>query len=441
MEQDFFTPLLPQSFTNLSTKAKKKWLKKETILAKGAHYFDWTASGLAAKCVEKRIKALLPFYANPHSESSLHSKIIGDSYEQARKNLKSIFGLDSSFVLISCGFGSSAAIKKFQEIIGIYLPPQTKKTLKLGEIDKSTLPLVLIGPYEHHSNELSFKEGLCEVIRIPLSSEGLVDLHALEQILITNANRRIIASFSLASNVSGILTPFAPLSNLIRQYGGIICFDMASSSAYFDIPSAFYDVAFLSPHKLLGGISSSGILIIKRNLINKTLPPTFCGGGVVGYVSRTSQIYFSQEEIREESGTPGILEFIRASLAYQLREEVGQEWIMQTKEKLIKIFREFLENHPKILTYGNLDHNVIGTFAFNLKGKSPYEVASELSQKYGILVRAGCSCAGPYGHDLLGLEDNATFAQKPGWIRVSLHYTHRKKDVHYLCECLKKLCK
>ncbi len=441
MEQDFFAPLLPQSFAALSTKEKKKWLKKEVLLAKNTHYFDWTASGLAAKCVEKRMKRILPFYANPHSESSLHSKIIGDSYEQARKSLKAIFGLDSSFALISCGFGSSAAIKKFQEIAGIYLPPQTKKALKLGEIDKSTLPLVLIGPYEHHSNELSFREGLCEVIRIPLSSDGLMDLNALKQILIANANRRIIASFSLASNVSGILTPFAPLSNLIRQYGGIVCFDMASSSAYFDIPATFYDVAFLSPHKLLGGISSSGILIIKRNLINKSLPPTFCGGGVVGYVSRTSQIYFVNEEIREESGTPGILEFIRANLAYQLREEIGQEWIMQTKEGLIKIFREFLENHSKIITYGNQNHNIIGTFAFNLKDKSPYEVATELSHKYGILVRAGCSCAGPYGHDLLGLEDDTTFTQKPGWIRVSLHYTHRKKDVYYLCHCLKKLCK
>ncbi len=35
------------------------------------------------------------------------------------------------------------------------------------QIDKNTLPLVIVGPYEHHSNELSFREGLCECIRIP----------------------------------------------------------------------------------------------------------------------------------------------------------------------------------------------------------------------------------------------------------------------------------
>ena len=216
---------------------------------------------------------------------------------------------------------------------------------------------------------------------------------------------------------------------------------MASSSAYFDIPSHFYDVAFLSPHKLLGGIASSGILIIKRALINKTLPPTFCGGGVVGYVSRTSQLYFANEEIREEAGTPGILEFIRASLAYQLREEIGQEWITNSKKELIKILKEFLENESKITIYGNPNYNSNGTFSFNIQNKSPYEIANKLSKDFGILVRAGCSCAGPYGHDLLGLKDNTIFEQKPGWIRVSLHYTHQKKEIHYLCNSLKILCK
>lgn len=436
-----FAPLLPDSFQILSHKEKKAFLKKETILKKKIHYFDWTASGLAAKCIEKRIRKILPFYANPHSESSSHSKIIGEIYENARKNLKTFFGLDSSFALISCGFGSSAAIKKFQEIMGIYLPPQTKSNLNLENLDKSLLPLVIIGPYEHHSNELSFREGLCEVIRIPLDTQGLIDLEMLQHILSSNTHRKIIASFSLASNVSGIIAPFAEISHLVRKYGGIVCFDMASSSAYFDIPSHFYDVAFLSPHKLLGGIASSGILIIKRALINKTLPPTFCGGGVVGYVSRTSQLYFANEEIREEAGTPGILEFIRASLAYQLREEIGQEWIANSKKELIKILKEFLENESKITIYGNPNYNSNGTFSFNIQNKSPYEIANKLSKDFGILVRAGCSCAGPYGHDLLGLKDNTIFEQKPGWIRVSLHYTHQKKEIHYLCNSLKILCK
>ncbi|CAM2851287.1 aminotransferase class V-fold PLP-dependent enzyme [Helicobacter burdigaliensis] len=429
MKNDFFSPFLE----NLTPKQKINSLKKNCILAKNALYFDWTASGLGLKLVEKRISKLLPFYANTHSDNSPHSKLISDIYEGSRENLKQIFGLDENYSLISCGFGSSAAIKKFQEIMGIYIPPKAKQYLT---IKKENLPLVIIGPYEHHSNELSFKEGLCEVKRIPLTKDGLIDLEVLKQVLEENKGRKIIASFSLCSNVSGILAPFWEISYLVRKYGGIVCFDMASSSSYFNIPAEFYDVAFLSPHKLLGGIGSSGILIIRKELIDKTLPPTFCGGGVVGYVSRTSQIYHSNEEIREEAGTPGILQFLRANLAYRIKEEVGEGLILEKKSKLAKPLREFLQNEPKITLYGNQAHNALEIFSFNIQNHSPYDVAKFLGEK-GILVRAGCACAGPYGHDLLGLEDNAVFKEKPGWIRVSVHYTHTKEEITHLCECLK----
>ncbi len=436
MERGFFKSLLP---TFKEQEQKVEILKKQCILKAGMYYFDWTASGLAAFCVESRIQNILPFYANTHSESSKHSEIMGRIYQNARAIISKSFSLDESFAVISCGFGSSAAIKKFQEIMGIYIPPKTKQIL--GDSLKSLeLPLVIVSPFEHHSNELSFREGLCEVVRIPLNEYGLVDLESLELILKQNRGRKIIASFALASNVSGIIAPFVEISNLVRSYGGIMCYDMASSSAYFDIPCDFYDVAFLSPHKLLGGVGSSGVLIIKRDLIDKTLSPTFCGGGVVGYVSRSSARYFAKGEVREEAGTPGILEFIRGGLAYLLRDEIDKQWILAYKEEIARIFKEFLGNEKHVIVYGNLDYNALGIFPFNIRNKSPYEMAGILSREYGILVRAGCSCAGPYGHDLLGLKDNETFLQKPGWIRVSLHYTHTPKDVEYLCNALKRLC-
>ncbi len=185
-------------------------MRQECILQRGFHHFDWTASGLAAKCVESRIREILPFYANTHSESNSHSEITSSLYENAKERLKDIFGLDSHFALISCGFGSTAAIKKFQELLGLYIPPKTKQTLGLDSMsDKSSFPLVIIGPYEHHSNELSFREGLCEVVRIGLNAQGLMDLEVLKSVLQANAGRKIIGSFALGSNVSGILAPFA----------------------------------------------------------------------------------------------------------------------------------------------------------------------------------------------------------------------------------------
>ncbi|MBD5164657.1 aminotransferase class V-fold PLP-dependent enzyme [Helicobacter sp.] len=438
MIQDFFTPLL-RTLPN-DREHKQDILRQECILQRGFHHFDWTASGLAAKCVESRIREILPFYANTHSESNSHSEITSSLYENARERLKDIFGLDSRFALISCGFGSTAAIKKFQELLGLYIPPKTKQALGLDSMgDKSSFPLVIIGPYEHHSNELSFREGLCEVVRIGLNAQGLMDLEVLKSVLQANAGRKIIGSFALGSNVSGILAPFAEISHWIRSFGGIVCFDCASTSAYLDIPPSFYDVAFLSPHKLLGGVGGSGILIVSKALIDKTLPPTFCGGGVVGYVSRTSAQYYAQEQRREEAGTPGILEFLRSYFGYALREEIGREWIQETKIPHICTLKEFFENEPKITTYGNLAHNVLGIFSFNIRGISPFEVAHRLSEEYGILTRAGCACAGPYGHDLLGLEDNASFVQKPGWVRLNVHYTHTQEQINQLLRALKQI--
>lgn len=440
MIQDFLTPLLGELPNNWEL--KRNILRKECILQTGFHHFDWTASGLAAKSVESRLQEILPFYANTHSQSNSHSQLISSLYEGARERLKQIFGLDSSFALISCGFGSSAAIKKFQELLGIYIPPKTKQALGLKTLqEKSSLPLVIIGPYEHHSNELSFREGLCEVVRIGLNAQGLVDLEALKEVLSANIGRKIIGSFALGSNVSGILAPFAEISHLIRSFGGIVCFDCATTSPYLDIPPSFYDVAFLSPHKLLGGVGGSGILIISRALIDKTLPPTFCGGGVVGYVSRKSAQYYAQEEMREEAGTPGILEFLRSCFGYMLREEIGQEWINAVKSPHIRTLQEFLENEPKIITYGNLSHNALGIFSFNICGISSFEVSLKLSKEYGILTRAGCACAGPYGHDLLGLEDETFFIQKPGWVRLNVHYTHTKEEINQLIVALQEILK
>ncbi|WP_300926733.1 aminotransferase class V-fold PLP-dependent enzyme, partial [Helicobacter rodentium] len=173
----------------------------------------------------------------------------------------------------------------------------------------------------------------------------------------------------------------------------------------------------------------------------KTLPPTFCGGGVVGYVSRKSAQYYAQEEMREEAGTPGILEFLRSCFGYMLREEIGQEWINAVKSPHIRTLQEFLENEPKIITYGNLSHNALGIFSFNICGISSFEVSLKLSKEYGILTRAGCACAGPYGHDLLGLEDETFFIQKPGWVRLNVHYTHTKEEINQLIVALQEILK
>ncbi|TQR33001.1 aminotransferase [Campylobacter sp. MIT 99-7217] len=415
-------------------------LKKDIILKKGLYYFDFAASALALKSVEKEIKKVLLTYANTHSDSSSSSFKTQQHYENARLSIKKSLGLNEDFALIACGTGSSGAIKKFQELLGIFAPPRLREKY-CSNLDMKNLPLVIIGPYEHHSNELSFREGLCECVRIPLDEQGELDFKYLESILKANSKRQIIASISLASNVTGILTDFERLSKLVRKYKGIVAFDASSFAPYKNVPCKFYDALFISSHKFIGGVGGSGLLAVKKELCGSK--PSFAAGGTVGYVSRSSVHYLLNEENLEEAGTPGILQLIRASLAFKIRDEIGLKFIEEKEEELKEYFFKQSAKIKDLNLYASNLTKRLPIFSFNIQGISPFDLAFVLSDKFGIQSRAGCACAGPYGHDLLGLKDDENLSFKPGWLRLSFHYTHEKADIDFVIksinESIKKL--
>ena len=415
-------------------------IRKNIILKKGVRYFDYTASGLAYAPIERKIAKYLKTYANTHSESASNALKTQKRYEKARQRLKDALGLDERFYLISAGCGATGAIKKFEEIMGLYLPPMSANRLGEESLKGANLPLVIISPYEHHSNEISLREGLCEVVRIPLSKSGEINFGRLDQLLKINSKREIIGSFSAASNVTGIISDYKKIYVMMKRYGATVAFDAASFSSHDNLDADYFDALFLSPHKLLGGVGSCGLLAIKKELV-KSDKPTFAAGGTVSYVSRSSHFFAPSIERTEEGGTQHVMGLIRASLAYRLRNEVGLDVIKSREDELTKLFCEGLDKIPEVVSYCPRAVPRLPIFAFNVKGVSPYDFAEALSKDYGVQTRAGCACAGPYGHDLLGLKDDQKFDQKPGWVRVSLHYSHTPKDVAYLLKAIKKTIK
>ena len=415
-------------------------IRKNIILKKGVRYFDYTASGLAYAPIERKIAKYLKTYANTHSESASNALKTQKRYEKARQSLKDALGLDERFYLISAGCGATGAIKKFEEIMGLYLPPMSANRLGEESLKGANLPLVIVSPYEHHSNEVSLREGLCEVVRIPLSKSGEINFGRLDQLLKINSKCEIIGSFSAASNVTGIISDYKKIYVMMKRYGATVAFDAASLSPHDNLDADYFDALFLSPHKLLGGVGSCGLLAIKKELV-KSDKPTFAAGGTVSYVSRSSHFFAPSVERAEEGGTQHVMGLIRASLAYRLRNEVGLDVIKSREDELAKLFCEGLDKIPEIVSYCPRAVPRLPIFAFNVKGVSPYDFAEALSRDYGVQTRAGCACAGPYGHDLLGLKDDQKFDQKPGWVRVSLHYSHTQKDVAYLLKAIKKTIK
>ena len=404
-------------------------IRKNIILKQGVHYFDFAASGLAYEPVEREIGEILKTYANTHSDSSSSAIITQRRYEGARESLKKLLGLDERFYLIACGQGATAAIKKFQELLGIYLPPATRGAIGEANLRAAQLPLVLVSPYEHHSN-----------LRVPLSEGGEIDLLALERILKLNAGRRIIGSFSAASNVTGVVSDYKKISELIRAAGGIVAFDCAALSSHANLDCDHFDAIFLSPHKLLGGPASCGLLAIKKELFNSDVP-TFAAGGTVAYASREGHVFLKNPEQLEEGGTPPIIGLIRANLAYTLRNEIGFERIKSAEDELARLFESELDSIDEVINYAPKGAPRLPIISFNVRGVSAYDLAASLSNDFGIQTRAGVMCAGPYAHDLLGIKEGRMPESKPGFVRVSLHYTHTEQDVLYLTGAIKSCIK
>ncbi len=430
MEKRLFGPLLEGHDRAEELLEKSIGIRKET-------YFDFTATGLAFETIEDRIREILEFYANTHSKEAVLAETMQRCYEEARSSLKNSLELEEDFLVIPSGYGATGAIKRFQELMGLYIPPAVCKRLgSKPEVEKK--PLVIVGPYEHHSNELGFRESICDIHRVSMTKDGYVDLEDLENILHANRGREIIGSFCIASNATGIITPYEKISKLLREYGALVCFDAAATSPYMNIPSKLFDVMFLSPHKLLGGPGSCGLLVIREELVDTSIAPTYPGGGTVTYVSRKSHRFHEDAEVREDAGTPAILQIIRAALAYRLRNEMGLEWIKSQKKSLYDYLVGKIKENPEFEILGNTEAENIGIVSIVPKSVSPYELCRELSHRYKIETRAGCSCAGPYGHDLLGLEDDEQMQKSPGWLRISLHPMQTKEKIDYLLESLQK---
>ncbi len=414
-------------------------------------YADYTASGRSLEFIEDYIRAaVLPLYANTHTESSGTGLQTSRFREDARAIIRDALGGNADdHAIIFCGSGSTGAINKLVDVLNLRLPADLNDRYDLlARIPAAERPVVFIGPYEHHSNELPWRESIADVVTIPEDIDGRIDLAALERELTRHADRALkIGSFSAASNVTGIISDTRAISVLLHRVGARSFWDFGAAAPYVDIELAphrpgedpeldYKDAVFISPHKFIGGPGTPGILAARRDLFTNRVPTT-PGGGTVAYVNPSDHVYLSDPEHREEGGTPAIVESIRAGLVFQLKQAVGTDAIREREESFIRRAIERWEGNPNIEVLGShsLDRLSIVSFVVRHNGRYLHHnfVVALLNDLFGIQSRGGCSCAGPYGHRLLGIdvETSHEFEReiergcegiKPGWIRVNFNY-------------------
>ncbi|MGN6473248.1 MAG: aminotransferase class V-fold PLP-dependent enzyme [Mycobacteriales bacterium] len=424
-------------------------------------YADYTASGRALSFIEDFVReAVLPTYANTHTESSGTGRQTTQLREEARRAIRDAVGGDDDTLVIFTGSGATAAIDKIVRILGLRIPSQLEDSYALSaSIPAAQRPVVFVGPYEHHSNELPWRESIADVIEIPADHDGHIDLGALAARLEEYADRPLlIGSFSAASNVTGIVTDTAAVARLLHQHGALSFWDFAAAAPYVDIemapsdPAARLDAVFLSPHKLIGGPGTPGVLAIRRELVTNRVP-SVPGGGTVAYVNPLEHVYLDDPIAREEGGTPDIIGAIRAGLVFALKQEVGVAHIKEVEDALLRRAVDAWRQEPAIEILGNLDAERLSIISFVVrKSAARYLhhnfVVALLNDLFGIQARGGCSCAGPYGHRLLGIDlDHSQAFQheiaagcegiKPGWVRVSFAYFIDEAVADYLIEAVR----
>jgi selenocysteine lyase/cysteine desulfurase len=425
-------------------------------------YADYTASGRALAFIEDFIRdAVLPTYANTHTESSGTGLQTTRLREDARRVIRDALGGDEDTLVIFTGSGATSAIDKMVRILGLRVPSQLEDRYSLSDaIPPAERPVVFVGPFEHHSNELPWRESVADVVEIPADRDGHIDLAALETQLVNYADRPLrIASFSAASNVTGIVSDTADIARLLHRYGTLSFWDFAAAAPYVDIamapaddPEAGLDAVFLSPHKLIGGPGTPGVLAVRRDLVANRVP-SVPGGGTVAYVNPLEHVYLDDPIAREEGGTPDIIGAIRAGLVFQLKQAVGVPLIKAVEDALLRRAVEAWSSEPAIEILGNLDAERLSIVSFVVRqpgGNYLHHnfVVALLNDLFGIQARGGCSCAGPYGHRLLGIDIEHSHAFqheiaagcegiKPGWVRVNFTYFLDETVADYIIEAVK----
>ncbi len=420
-------------------------------------YADYTASGRSLSFVEDFIRdRVLPLYANTHTEASSTGFQTTALREQAREIVRKAVNAGDQDVVVFCGAGATGAIDRVARLLGLAHPSGPDAT------PPEMRPVVFIGPYEHHSNELPWREAAADVVTIREDPDGGVDLAHLEDELRRYAQRPLkLGSFSAASNVTGIVTDVEQVAILLHRHGALSCWDYAAAGPYLPVDMnpapkrphgrlAYKDAVFLSPHKFVGGPGTPGILIAKRSLFRNPVP-SVPGGGTVVFVNPKSHSYHPEPKVREEGGTPAIVESIRAGLVFALKEAVGTQEICRRETGFVRRALESWGANPRIEILGNTKAERLAIVSFGLRHRrgllhSNFAVAV-LNDLFGIQARSGCFCAGPYLHRTYPIDDawsarmdaealRGNMGAKLAFVRVGFNYFISEAVFEYLVQAV-----
>lgn len=430
-------------------------LRANTIPVPGNRlYADWTASGRLYRPIEQRLLDVAgPMMANTHTEDSVTGRFMTEALDQAHRIMRQHVNAASDDVMLFTGTGMTGALSKLVRMLGLWVHESHCEAVLATLTHR---PRVYVTHMEHHSNHTLWLETLAEVVIIPPTPNGEVDLDWLAESLgQVPAGQPVMASVTAASNVTGVAAPYRAIARLLHQAGGHCFVDFACAAPYVDIDmhpadEEPLDAVFFSPHKFLGGPGASGVLVFNEALYHNRVPEQPGGGTVVWTNPWGEHRYYKDIATRESGGTPGILQSLKAAMAAQLKDEIGVNAIAQRERDLNRYFLQGLDGIGGIQCLAREHADRLSVFSVIIEGLHYQQAVQRLSLEYGIEARGGCACAGTYGHHLLGIDratsqaitgqlDRGELAAKPGWVRLSFHPMMTTEDLDRILTALEAL--
>ncbi|RFC69543.1 MULTISPECIES: aminotransferase class V-fold PLP-dependent enzyme [Mesorhizobium] len=414
-------------------------------------YADYVASGRALRQVENFIlDEVLPYYANSHTEDSYCGGFVTRLRREARAMVADYCGASADHAVIFTGSGATSGLNRLVSLFG------TAEAVAAGKNVR-----VIVGPYEHHSNILPWRESGAQVVEIDEAAEGGPDLGQLQQALRDTSYDLTVCTMSAASNITGIRSDVLHITRMVKAAGAKMVWDYAGAGPYVPINmsagvDAEIDAIALSPHKFIGGPGASGLLIVRRDSV-ATGKPSWPGGGTVKFVSSHWHDYLDNVEAREEAGTPNVIGDIRVALAFIVKHAIGLEEMQAKNREFRQRAFAIWKDIPQMEMLGLPLAERLPIFSFRIRnGKGAYVhqqlVTKMLSDRFGIQARGGCACAGPYAHRLLAIGEEqsddiraAILAgddiKKPGFTRLNFSVLLPDDKVNFIIESVAQLAK
>ena len=365
-------------------------------------YLDHAATTAVSKSVRE---AMLPYFSEDYGYPSslyLFAQKAKKAVEDSRRSIAGLLGVNPREVYFTSGGTEAdnwAILSAFYSVMGKKSSPsgsdakqmsslsgseaEQKSSLSGGEavVQKQRQPHIICSTIEHHAvlESCKFAESLgARVSRIPVDSEGFLDLEALEQAITEDT---VLISVMAANNEMGTIQDLRAIGEIAKKHG--VLFHTDAVQAFGQIPLFLeemgIDLLSASAHKLHGP-KGIGLLVIRKGV----RLPAFLHGGAQerGFRAGTENV-------------PGIVGFAKAA------EEAfaGMSEREKRKRELQKLFfRRLLEEVPGIKITGvnpleaSGEKRLSGNVHICIEGIEAESLLLLLDQK-GICASAGSACA------------------------------------------------